>query len=295
MLKPRPAPGAGARIPGLEATDFGAIVADAPGQGGFARNVAQRGDALDLLRSLPVDCSRVGFFDPPHRDNLDYLKYGNEGARQRGRCKLPQMSSEYNEQCLREMVRVLRPSGYAMLWQNTYLVGEGWHKKVADVLKCVDLIAWDNQRKGMGSRACRRGDYVVVLQKPPAEGRKTWRTKPVIYDRWVEKIRFPTSQHPHIKPIGLISSLILAITDPGDLIIDPCAGSFVVMHAAVQIGREFIGCDLAYAEHAMPEIAARHRGSTGTSDAGTSACRSASAKSMMQRAHVTHRRTRTPA
>lgn len=35
---------------------------------------------------------------------------------------------------------------------------------------------------------------------------------------------------------------------PGDLVVDPAAGSFVVMHAAHALGREFIGCDLAFPE-----------------------------------------------
>jgi hypothetical protein len=28
--------------------------------------------------------------------------------------------------------------------------------------------------------------------------------------------------------------------------VDPAAGSFAVMHAAHQLGRHFVGCDLAY-------------------------------------------------
>ena len=51
--------------------------------------------------------------------------------------------------------------------------------------------------------------------------------------------------HPHIKPIGLIRELIGAVTRPGDLVVDPAAGSFVIMHAAHQLGRDFVGCDLA--------------------------------------------------
>src|SRR5215472_8223736 len=109
------------------------------------RNIAQYGDSLALLRSLPDRCTPLVFFDPQHRDNLDKLKYGNEGERQRERCKLPQMSSDYIEQCCRESARVLMPSGYLMLWQNAFGVCEGWHRRLDDVLKCVDLVAWDNQ------------------------------------------------------------------------------------------------------------------------------------------------------
>jgi hypothetical protein len=85
---------------------------------------------------------------------------------------------------------------------------------------------------------------LVVLQKKPIVARATWRTKPTIPDRWPEKV--DRKLHPHIKPIGLISALIEAITSPGDLIVDPAAGSFVVMHAAHHLGREFVGCDIAY-------------------------------------------------
>jgi DNA methylase len=101
-----------------------------------AVNVAQRGDALALLRSLPSGTTPLIFFDPQHRGVLDKLKFGNEGA--------------------------------------------------------LD--------------------------------RKT---------------------HPHAKPAGLIARLIGAVTRPGDLVVDPAAGSFVVMRVANQMGRDFVGCDIA--------------------------------------------------
>ena len=82
---------------------------------------------------------------------------------------------------------------------------------------------------------------MLVLQKPPLAAKSTWRDHG-IPNRWPEKV--DRSIHPHIKPIGLITRLIGAITHPGDLVIDPAAGSFTVMHAAHQLGRNFTGCDL---------------------------------------------------
>jgi site-specific DNA-methyltransferase (adenine-specific) len=141
----------------------------------YARNVAQSGDALALLHSLPDRCTPLVFFDPQHRENLDRLKYGNEGARQRERCALPAMSSDYIDACCREAARVLTPSGYLLRWQNAFQLVQGHHLHVADVLSCVDLIAWDNQHLSMGYRARRRGDYLVILQKPPIKAKVTWR------------------------------------------------------------------------------------------------------------------------
>jgi site-specific DNA-methyltransferase (adenine-specific) len=59
----------------------------------------QRGDALALLRSLPDGCTSLVIFDEQHRAVLDKLKFGNEGARQRGRAGLPAMSESYINDC----------------------------------------------------------------------------------------------------------------------------------------------------------------------------------------------------
>jgi site-specific DNA-methyltransferase (adenine-specific) len=208
----------------------------------FAPNIAQQGDALDLLKSLPDASAAVAFFDPQYRANLDRLAYGSEGARQRKRCALPQMSADYIDTCLREIARVLRPSAYCMLWTDTYQLVGAHHQRVADCLKTADLIAWDNERFGMGYRARRCGSYLIVLQKPSLLAKATW-SDHAIPDRWREKIPEPKSQHPHAKPVGLIKRLIGAVTLPGDLVIDPAAGGFGVLHAALHLGREFIGCD----------------------------------------------------
>jgi site-specific DNA-methyltransferase (adenine-specific) len=203
-------------------------------------NVAQRRDALDLLRSLPAGCSPLAFFDPQHRAVLDRLKFGNEGARQRGRARLPSMPEEYIDACCREIARTLIPGGYLMLWVDTFGLCESHHLRIVDALKPVDLIAWDCLRMGMGKRTRRRGDYLLVLQKPPVHAR-TWRDH-AIPSRWPEKV--DRRVHPHVKPIGLIGRLIAAVTEPEDLVVDPAAGSFVVMKAAHQLDRHFVGCDV---------------------------------------------------
>ena len=114
----------------------------------WPRDVATRGDALTLLRSLLDDCAAAAFFDPQHRGVLNRLKYGNEGARQRARCALAAMSDGYIDACCRDLARVLRPSGYSFVWADTFRLCQGDHLRIADVLPCVDLIAWDNLRPG---------------------------------------------------------------------------------------------------------------------------------------------------
>ena len=49
----------------------------------------------------------------------------------------------------------------------------------------------------------------------------------------------------HPKPVQLQARLIEAVTSPGDVVLDPAAGSYSVMTAAHQVGRRFLGCDIA--------------------------------------------------
>src|SRR5215469_17060386 len=96
----------------------------------FTLNIAHRGDAFVLLRSLSDACTPLVFFDPQHRAVLDHLQFGNEGARQRRRAELPAMSEEFIDKVCREIARVLRPSGYLMYWTDTFRLCEGHHLSI---------------------------------------------------------------------------------------------------------------------------------------------------------------------
>lgn len=50
--------------------------------------------------------------------------------------------------------------------------------------------------------------------------------------------------HPTQKPIGVIGQLIEIFTDPGDVVIDPCAGSGVTLLAAENLGRKPYGFEI---------------------------------------------------
>ena len=64
-----------------------------------------------------------------------------------------------------------------------------------------------------------------------------------IRDVWEEKVK-RGGGHTHRKPVELQTRLITAVSNEGDVIVDPAAGSFLVMEAAVRAGRIFLGCDI---------------------------------------------------
>ena len=200
-------------------------------------------EGLAFLGCLEDHFASTCFFDPQYRGVLDKMNYGNEGKK-RGmdRCSLKQMSEEEIGFFLEEISRVLRPSGHLFLWIDKFHLCEGlnsWFKETE--LEIVDMITWDKGRFGMGYRTRRQCEYLLILQKRPKRARGVW-TIHNIPDIWSEKIS--KKEHTHQKPLSLQMKLIEAVTQKGDIVIDPASGSFSVLESCLHTQRTFLGCDL---------------------------------------------------
>jgi len=141
-----------------------------------------------------------------------------------------------------EINRVLVPSGHLFLWIDKYHLLEGFQKWMNDTqLIIVDHLVWNKQHIGMGYRTRRTSEHLVILQKKPKKAKGVWCIHN-IPDVWNEKT---TNKHIHAKPIELQSKLISAVTRPGDVVIDPAAGSYSVLDSCIKVGRVFVGCDIS--------------------------------------------------
>jgi len=207
-------------------------------------NARQKMSAWDLLRALEDDTAALAIFDPQYRAVLDKLDFGNEGQRQKKRAALQQMSD--SDICLyvEQIERILKPSGYLMLWMDKYSIGSGHHLRYlrhTEWMRIVDLLCWETTRFGMGRRLRSCTEYLVILQKEPTGAKHTW-SDHSMRDFCSEAAARDT--HPHAKPLELTKKLINAVTRAGDLVVDPCAGSYVVLDACRATARKFVGCDL---------------------------------------------------
>ena len=61
-------------------------------------------------------------------------------------------------------------------------------------------------------------------------------------------------------PVALVEPCVLAGSAPGDVVLDPFMGSGTVAQVAESLGREWIGCELNPAYHAMQRDRVRQRG-----------------------------------
>lgn len=73
----------------------------------------------------------------------------------------------------------------------------------------------------------------------PSDGEGWGRVTGNSKERW--------KKHPNQLPIRLMRRLILAYSNPGDWILDPCTGSGTTGLVATREGRNFVGCDYSLA------------------------------------------------
>jgi site-specific DNA-methyltransferase (adenine-specific) len=218
------------------------------------RNKRLHTDGLLLLSQLKDAGISCAFFDPQYREVMDAMKYGNEGkSRQSKRAALPQMPTKTILDFLTGIALSLKPGGHVFWWLDKFTIGEGLHVDMlrqvntglpkANRLHAVDLLIWDKGRIGNGARLRRRFEPCFILQRTP-KSVKNWKSRS-IPDVWEESIVNPRKGHPHKKPPLLLLELIGAVTDCGDYVLDPCAGSFEVLFNAMLLDRYFIGGDIS--------------------------------------------------
>ena len=208
---------------------------------GFELNQYNQADGLELLRALQPDSYPLCIFDPQYRGVLEKQRYGNEGSRQKERSVLPQMHEPQIIAFIKAIARALMPSGHLLLWTDKFHLCTGIaHWLVGTDLHTVDLVVWNKLRMGMGYRTRRMSEYCLVVQKAPLRAKGVWLVHD-IPDVMAERLQ---TKFTHAKPIKAQARLIEALTNPGDIVVDPAAGSYSVLEACRQTDRQFLGCDI---------------------------------------------------
>jgi adenine-specific DNA-methyltransferase len=101
------------------------------------------------------------------------------------------------------------------------------------------------------------GDEILVEAKTGAERRlidyrkpipTLYNTKKVPGNVWdIPRVRYRMDEyenHPTQKPVALLERIILASSNPGDLVLDPFSGTFTTSFVAKQVGRRSIGIEI---------------------------------------------------
>ncbi|WP_439523156.1 DNA methyltransferase [Marivita sp.] len=133
-------------------------------------------------------------------------------------------------------------------WKGIDVTAKGRHWAVPiDVLDEMDaagLIHWPKKQGGMPQKK----RYLDELPGMPVQDIID-DIRPV-HNVGKERIGYPTQ-----KPVALLERILEASTNPNDVVLDPFCGCGTTVHAAQNLGRKWIGIDVAY--HAIEVISDR--------------------------------------
>lgn len=227
-----------------------------------------RTDALIGLRALPDACVDLAFADPPYNIGKQFGDFKDQWA----------SDEDYLQWCqlwLSECLRVLAANGSLYLMASTQAMPllDGWLRERIFVRS---RIVWHYDSSGVQAKKhfgsvwepilhCVKNpnQYTFNAEKILVEARTgavrklidyrknppaPYNSKKVPGNLWYfprVRYRMPEyEQHPSQKPEALLARIIEASSSPGDLILDPFAGTFTSGAVAKQLNRRFMGFEL---------------------------------------------------
>jgi len=112
-----------------------------------------------------------------------------------------------------------------------------------DIGKQYQTLVWDKLAQGMGYSYRARHEYIFLLYKGPKRRRLNSNSIPDVLE--YKRIPYTQASVPTQKPVELFETLIQQSSNEGDVVLDPFMGSGSVGIAASNLGRNYIGVELA--------------------------------------------------
>lgn len=207
---------------------------------GRARWCVACGDGLETLRALPDSYADAIVTDPPYASTGDAasIMKTDDGA-----VSVPR-EMQFYEAWVREHLtawkRVLKPTGAIWMtidWRGAMCVDQATSRLG---LRTPVVGVWDRGGLGMGHLLRKTYECFVVIPMVGFKRRRmdepdVWRVP------WSPANR--ESEHAAQKPVELLRRGIALVTSPGEIVIDPFAGSGTSGAASILEGRVFVGIE----------------------------------------------------
>ena len=224
------------------------------------------GDALALLGSMETGSVDCIWTDPPYflSNGGTTCHAGQRVAVDKGQWDQSQglaADHEFNRTWLAECHRVLKPSG--TIWvSGTHHVYLSVGMAMMELgMRLLNDIVWEkpNPPPNLGCRCFTHSTEMLLWAARSPKGSSEKYTfnygdmKALNGGRQMKNVwRFTApgnteksfGKHPTQKPLALIEQSLLASTNPGDVVVDPFAGSASTGVAALNCGRIFIGSEI---------------------------------------------------
>lgn len=207
------------------------------------------GDAVDLLADDDLDLSIDAVVcDPPYATGTTEFGKRGSGSMVRGQkwsdapIFADQMTTVGYVWLMRAFLIAARdrmpPGASALIFADW----RQWSHLAGAVESCdlrvQQMVVWDKGHMGMGNGF--RAQHELILHAS--------RGVPIIHDRSCANVitakRDSNELHPSPKPLGLMQRLIEVVTEAGQTVVDPFAGSGSTLRAAKDLGRRAVGFEI---------------------------------------------------
>lgn len=206
-----------------------------------------QGDAIQLMRSLPAECVDMVFTDPPYR----VISGGTESKHAQG-WKTSVLSKNdgrifTHNNCspsdyMPEMFRVLKPGTHCYVMTNNLNLRDLLNVAAETGFRFHNLLVWRKNTCTANRWYMKEMELVCMFYKPPARVINNPSSKQIFeHDNPRDK------RHPTEKPVALVQHYIENSSAPGDLVLDPFAGSGSSALAAQITGRRWLSFELDHA------------------------------------------------
>jgi DNA modification methylase len=205
-------------------------------------NQIVQGDCLHVLKALPSKSIDLVVTDPPYLVNYK----DRSGRSIQNDTGTPEFLNAFSD-----LYRVLKPDSFCVCFYGWNRVDEFFRAWRAAGFRPAGHIVWEKRYASSARFLQYRHEqaYLLVKGNPPRPSRPLADVQPWQYSG--------NTAHPTEKAVSILKPLIRSFSKPGDIVLDPFAGSGSTAVAAALSGRRYIGIELegAYCNHARARLA----------------------------------------
>ncbi len=200
-----------------------------------------KGDCTAELKKLKSESVDLVITDPPFGINLDMKS--DSWTHIYAIPDEEQLILDKVELAMRECFRVLKPDTHLYLF-----IGINHLPRIVKMLEEIGFkvspvpCVWVKSQGSMRKKCWYSSNFEIFVQAMKGYRDLNHPGKSNIFDD--KQVAPQFKKHPTEKPTSLLRKIIEQSSQPGDLVIDPFAGSGSTLVAAIQTKRRFWGCEL---------------------------------------------------